>query len=250
MSETIVIGGGIAGLSAAWRLCREGRVCTVVEAEKAGSGASRVAAGYCQPALEPGEISSMEWESLRLWPQMARELEAETGCEIDFRADGQLRIAYPEVEAEVLADAARRREFGWQVRELSGGEARALEPGLSEEVSAAVLLPQVSWVDGRKACAALAAAIEARGGRIVEGVRVDRLITRDRRVRGVENIKRSDAGGPGAGRLGPPHKRHCRIACGPARFLQRQRRHPDAEGRHACRPESDQDAAGGDLSAQ
>ncbi|WP_193174736.1 NAD(P)/FAD-dependent oxidoreductase [Oricola nitratireducens] len=191
MSETIVIGGGIAGLSAAWRLCREGHACTVVEAGKTGNGASRVAAGYCEPGLEPDEISAMEWESLRLWPQMAKELEAETNCEIDFRTDGQLRIAYPDTEAELLADTARRRELGWQVRVLSGSEARVLEPGLSEEVSAAVLLPQVSWVDGRKACAALAAAIEARGGRIVEGVRVERLTIRDGRVSGVET-----SGGP------------------------------------------------------
>jgi len=186
MSETIVIGGGIAGLSAAWQLCRRGHACKVVEAGKAGGGASRVAAGYCEPGLQPGDVSAMEWESLRLWPQMAKDLEAETGLEIDFRTEGQLRIAYPDTEAEVLADAARRRDDGWQVSVLGGDAARALEPGLSGEVSAAVFLPLVSWVDGRKVCAALVAAITGRGGRILEGVHVERVTIRDGKVTGVE----------------------------------------------------------------
>jgi glycine oxidase len=185
MQSMIIVGGGIAGLSVGWRLAQRGLAVTVLDAGDVGSGASHAAAGYLEPSLEPDPLSAFEWESLRAFPGFAAALEAETGMDVDFRRDGQLRIAYRDGVDALRAEAARRRAAGWQTRFMDGDEARSLEPALSPEVAAALLLPEVTWVDGRKLCAALAEAIRRRGGRIVTRCRVTGLIERAGTTTGV-----------------------------------------------------------------
>ena len=64
---TIVLGGGIIGLTTAYHLAREGRPVTVVDARVPGQGASDVNAGWVVPAVSgpvpgPGMVlASMRW---------------------------------------------------------------------------------------------------------------------------------------------------------------------------------------------
>ena len=53
-STTVVIGGGIIGLSIAWRLAKEGQSVTVIERGEVGQEASRVAAGMLAASAEVG----------------------------------------------------------------------------------------------------------------------------------------------------------------------------------------------------
>src|SRR5207248_4066978 len=50
--DVIVIGGGVIGLAAAWRLAERGASVVVLERGRAGSGTSHVAAGMLAPVAE------------------------------------------------------------------------------------------------------------------------------------------------------------------------------------------------------
>ena len=181
----IVVGGGIAGLSLAWQLVKAGAPVTVLEQAGIGSGASRAAAAYLEPRLGRSAMRDIEWAAVKAWPEYAGELEDVTGLDLDYRRDGQLRIAYKDNLDKVKADMMRRCEEGWRAHWLEGAELQKLEPHLSSAVVAGCYLPDVSWLDGRKLCAALAAAITGRGAIVREDTKVQSVSVTRGRVAGV-----------------------------------------------------------------
>lgn len=182
----IIVGGGVIGLSLAFRLLSAGEAVTVIERGKIGRGTSWAAAGYMEPALADSEISKIEWLSLQDWPQFVKEIEVCSGVNVDFQTRGQLRIAYAETEQEVRKGHDARTAAGWQTEAMPAAQLHELEPLLSDEIIWASYLPQVSWVDGRKLCHALAVCIARLGGKIIEKSCVQRLIVDQARVTGVE----------------------------------------------------------------
>lgn len=190
----IIIGGGVTGLSLAYRLASCGEKVTVVERGQIGHGASWAAAGYFEPGLADTPMAQIEWQSLRMWPDFTEEIQRQSGMDIDYRTDGQLRIAYRENEADVQADFAARQAGGWEVEMLNGQQMRALEPDLSPDIVCASLLSQVGWVDGRKMCQALAAAIIKLGGLVLESEPVEELIIENHQATGVQTASQKIVG--------------------------------------------------------
>ena len=156
-----VVGGGIAGLSAAWELAKRGRAVRVLEAHRIGGGTSAVATGYLEPRLGRTAARRLEWTSLRMWPAFATELERKTGHDVGLRTSGQWRYAFREDEPEVRADFEARRAAGWRVDWVEGDEVRAQDPLVSSDVIAAARVHDPAWVDGPALCRALAQAIAA-----------------------------------------------------------------------------------------
>ncbi|MEU1720892.1 FAD-dependent oxidoreductase [Nonomuraea sp. NPDC005692] len=85
----VIVGGGVVGLSIAWRLAREGLPVTVVDPAP-GRGASYAAAGMLAPV---SEVAYTEEPLLRLgaaslsrWPSFAAELAADAGLGPDLSA--------------------------------------------------------------------------------------------------------------------------------------------------------------------
>jgi glycine oxidase len=78
----VIVGGGVVGLSVAWRLAREGRPVTLVDPAPA-SGASHAAAGMLAPVSEVTytevPLLRLGVASLRRWPGFAAELAADAG---------------------------------------------------------------------------------------------------------------------------------------------------------------------------
>lgn len=177
--DALVVGGGVIGLSCAWRAARSGlRVC-VLEREAAASGATGVAAGMLAPAGEAswGEdaLLALNLDSLERWPAFARELEAAADVDVGFSELGALHVALDRDEAEELRrrfDLHRRLrlESEW----LRGSECRRLEPGLATTVAGAVSAPRESAVDPSLLAGALLRALEAAGGRVRTGAEVVR----------------------------------------------------------------------------
>ncbi|MFB4264338.1 FAD-dependent oxidoreductase [Nonomuraea sp. GTA35] len=78
----VIVGGGVVGLSVAWRMARAGRPVTVVDPAP-GRGASYAAAGMLAPVSEvtytEAPLLRLGVASLRRWPAFAAELAADAG---------------------------------------------------------------------------------------------------------------------------------------------------------------------------
>src|SRR5947209_6980951 len=89
--DLCVVGGGLIGLSVAWRAAQRGARVAVLEAGRIGGGASHVAAGMLAPVTEAevGEsgrrLLELSLDSLDRWPAFAQELRAETGIDVGLR---------------------------------------------------------------------------------------------------------------------------------------------------------------------
>jgi glycine oxidase len=175
-SDTIaVVGGGVIGLSCAWRAASAGFAVTVHDPAP-GSGASHVAGGMLAPVTEavPGEpeVLALGTASLRRWPDFAAEL-ATAGADPGLRARGTLAVALdPGDRTELDRLAEQLSVMRRQVEMLSGREARRAEPSLGPQVRRALSVPGDLSVDNRALLKALlvacrSAGVEFRGQRCV-----------------------------------------------------------------------------------
>lgn len=178
--DVVVVGGGAIGLASAWRLAQRGAAVTVVD-PRPGSGASTVAAGMLAPVTEARvgdeDLLALDMASWALWPGFAREVEAASGAEVGYRADGTV-VAALDADDKVALDelVARQRSLGLEVATLRGREARALEPGLAPGVRAAALAGGERSVDPEALHTALLAATRA-AGVTHRATRVTRVLT-------------------------------------------------------------------------
>jgi glycine oxidase len=186
----VIIGGGIIGLSIAWRLAAAGRTVTVIERGEAGRGATWAAAGMLPPhaEVEPQEdaLLPLLLESRRRWPAFAAELGAATDADLDYRTDGALIVALDRDDAEGLRFRMQlMSDLGLPVEWLGGRAARRLEPHLARGVTAAIHSPDDHHVDHRAVARALIVAVRQAGGTLREHTTVVGLEHAGGRVAGV-----------------------------------------------------------------
>lgn len=188
MTDVVVAGGGLVGLSVAWRAAQRGLSVTVVD-DAPGAGASRAAAGMLAPVSEAGygeeALLRLCQASLARYPAFLDELAAATGVRVPLREAGTLVVGFDEDDVRVLAELQRFHvELGLEVHRLPGREARRREPSLSPRVRGALHVSGDLSVDPRELHPVLLAAAEAAGVR-VERARAAGLLTEGGRARGL-----------------------------------------------------------------
>jgi glycine oxidase len=151
MLDAVFVGGGVIGLACAWRAQAAGLDVCVLERDRVGSGASRVAAGVLAPDTDLGR------RSLELYPRFVEEL----GADVGFWRCGMLTVT---------VDAPGGP--------LAPSECRALEPGLSDAVRGGMLNEQDASVDPRRLVDELAARVAVREGIEVASVARTSVTTR------------------------------------------------------------------------
>jgi glycine oxidase len=180
--DLLVVGGGVIGLSIAWRARERGMSVTVLERDALGGGTSWVAAGMLAPVAEAefGEAGrralGLGLRSAELWPAFAERLQAAAGMEVGLLRSGTLLLARDEDEArELERQIAFRTELGLRTERLRASQAREREPALAPTVRLALEAPDDHSVDPRRVLGALRAACERSGVELREHAGVGRV---------------------------------------------------------------------------
>ncbi len=181
--DLAVLGGGIIGLSVAWRACLSGMSVVLLERDELGGGATHVAAGMLAPVAEVEfgqagrRVLELGVRSAGMWPDFVAELEQASGIDVGLRRTGTLVVARDDDEArELERQLAFRESLGLLALRLRASEAREREPALAPTVRLALEAPDDHSVDPRRVVAALRRACE------LEGV----LVCEHRHVHGLE----------------------------------------------------------------
>lgn len=184
-AQVVIIGGGSIGANIAYHLTKLGMTDVVVlERDKLTAGTTWHAAGEIVPA-----VLGSEWEcELYLYGrELIAGLEDETGQATGFRRPGYIQ---PADSAERLEEMRRGAAFmnlhGIEVHEISPAEAAERFPiGDFSETLAAFWYPREGRTNPVDTTLALVRGARNRGARVIEGVGVRDILTRNGRAVGV-----------------------------------------------------------------
>jgi glycine oxidase len=175
--DVIVIGGGVIGLSLSLELRRSGASVLVLDRGEPGREASYASGGmiaWCDPHLD-SRLVEFAKASAKLYPPLARELEAETGEHVGLREQGAILFL-------------RANEKPRAGRELSEEAVRELEPNVVVTGHQAFFVPEAS-IDPRALVLALLKAAKNRGVDVSSGAEVTEIIIEAHKARGVRTVR-------------------------------------------------------------
>jgi glycine/D-amino acid oxidase-like deaminating enzyme len=163
-TSVAIVGGGIIGTSAALTLASRGVPVALFEKGYIACEQSSRNWGWCRQAGRDAREMPLIVESLRLWRDMNRMTEADTG----FRECGVLFVGENEAEERNFSewiDMARPFEIG--ARMVRGGELKALMPGASREYRCGLHVPGDGCAEPQRAAPAIARAAQRKGALIM-----------------------------------------------------------------------------------
>jgi sarcosine oxidase subunit beta len=204
-TEIAIIGGGVAGLCAAWFLARAEHQVTIVERAQPWGEASGANAGTLSLQVKIRPVLALAHRALLLW----EEFEATMGTSVGFARPGGLRVATSDALADALRRSAnRQREEGCDTQWLDRDAAHELAPWLGPSVQAATLCHDDGFSSPLLAGPALIDAVRRAGAKLVSNAAVDaverqadgfRLVTTDGAIACKILVI---AAGPGTTRIG------------------------------------------------
>src|SRR4051794_32192826 len=169
--DVVVAGGGVIGMSIAWRAASAGMRVAVVD-DAPGTGSTYAAAGMLAAVTEAsyGEeaLLALCRTSLAAYPSYVADVEAASGLGVGLRTAGTLLVGFDDDDMRAIAELhAFQVELGLESRRLTARDARATEPALTPRLRGALSVAGDHSVDPRALHAALLVAAEGAGVEMV-----------------------------------------------------------------------------------
>lgn len=173
--DVAVVGAGIVGLSAAWRLAEEGVRVVVLDRVGVAGGASALNAGMVDApgwGRRPSLDALLKMGSVALFTRLVEE----RGHDIEWQVSGSLSAIFTDAEYAFAEERVRTaRRDGFDVELLDAATARTLEPVLADSVLGCVFTPASAHADPVLATHAIAAEAVRAGATILGGAAIDRV---------------------------------------------------------------------------
>ncbi len=181
-SEVLIVGAGIAGITAAWFLNKAGIEVTICEkGTVAGEQSGRNWGWIRQQGRDQAELPIV-MESMRLWQEIADELDEDIG----YRREGSLYLCENEAD---MANHDRFMSFapdyGLTTERLNRKQLEALVTDCPARWQTALHTPDDGRAEPSLAVQAIARKLTQRGVRIIENCAVEQILTQNERVTGV-----------------------------------------------------------------
>ncbi len=167
-TEVLVIGGGISGTSATWRLAEKGREVILLDKGRIGEEASgRAGGGVRQQYRDPAELP-FSMKAVEMWEEMAQVLDED----LEYERGGNYRLLLSQDELEFgQMRLKREQDLGLEVFFWTPEETRAHLPFLAPDLPlyGATYCPSDGTANPLKVTKAIGRAAEAAGADIHAG---------------------------------------------------------------------------------
>ena len=177
-SEIVIVGGGIAGCSAAFHLASHGRRVVLLERGEIASAASGQNMGGID-SYGWGDAPDLQAHLTAGSIEIFETVQADLGEDIEFRRSGGIQGIRTAEEYEWERERVETLVKRGQVAEiLTTREARSIEPGFSPALLGAMYAPKRGQADPVKATQAFARLAERRGARVLTSHEVTAVVPR------------------------------------------------------------------------
>ena len=128
-ADVVVIGGGVAGITAAYHLAKKGHSVAVVEKGYVAGEQSSRNWGWCRQQNRDLRELPLAQRAVEMWNGLNEELGADTG----FRRTGLVYVTTKQSDLDAWSNwVDKAREMQMHSRVLSAAEAKAMSPGSTE----------------------------------------------------------------------------------------------------------------------
>jgi glycine oxidase len=189
--DTLIVGGGVIGLTLAYLLAKEGVAVTVLDKSDLGQEASWAGAGIL-PAGNPKRAKSpmgrLRSQAVSFFPEFSAELKSLTGIDNDYWKCGGLELgrSSDQLEKKRLEQLVQvERGEGLQCEVLDGRALLRLEPGLAADLPGGVLFPEVAQIRNPRHLQALVAAAGQKGVSLLPNTPCEAIERDGERITGI-----------------------------------------------------------------
>ena len=183
-TKVVIIGGGIAGCSAAYHLAKNGWDTVLIERDSLTSGTTWHAAGMITQLGTSPQITKLRKYSIEFY----KELEKITGKNSSFRETGTINIATTKSRyQEYLRQKSMSKMFDINIELINKKKFKELYPiANNSDVLGGLYIPEDGQADPEILTKVIAEAAKLEGAKIFENCKLEKILKRDNQVRGVK----------------------------------------------------------------